>query len=153
MKKRIITTLLLLNLSFLVTSCFLFVYDDPSLANDDSFILEETSARVGDNIKIVYDVMNPCCYNPDYDELSFFSECQFYGLCATGTDNVLLESYQTYKVSAHHFNNTEYTFTVPPKAVASCIRGKILMIKYPEILTYSKAGNKVTVTSEKAFST
>ena len=114
---------------------------------DDFYEVEESSAAVGDTVTVVYNG-NDCATTFDGYSSSFCGN--FRGLRASryweyyGETDMFISTSDIGDVTCH--------FTVPPKAISSSsLFGKKLLIEYPEVLELVKNGNKVTVTSEKAF--
>ena len=144
MKKNVLCLFALLFIFLLLISCF---PSEPRL-DDNAYELEQSSAAVGD----VIDVM---CYGGNSCTTTTWgishSICgNFRGLRA--------DRYWEYYDKAEmfiltsDFGDVTCHFEVPSKAISSSsLFGKRLLIEYPEVLELVKNGNKVTVTSEKAF--
>lgn len=139
MQKLIILFLVTL---FLLIGCFV---PEPRL-DDNAYELEQSSAVVGDTIEVICKGGNSC--KTTTWGLSHSVQGQFSGV-KTGNN---IYSEWSIIVTSGDFNETSCSFTVPPKAISSdSFFGKALFIKYPKVLTLTKEGNKITVTSEKAF--
>ena len=142
MKKNILSLL-----PFVVFLLLISCYPNEARMIDDFYEVEESSAAVGDIVTVVYNGSD-CGTTFDGYSSSFWAE--FRGLRADryweycDKVNMFISTSDVGDVTCH--------FEVPPKAISSSsFFGKKLLIEYPEVLELVKNGNKVTVTSEKAF--
>lgn len=135
--------MLFLSLMFLLfTGC---CYEEP-LFDDNAYKVEQSSAAVGDTVEVRCSGVYSCgttSWGLSHSLCGVFS-----GLAAINN----LYSEDSIPVRTGDFSEIDRYFEVPPKAISSnALFGKPLRIEYPEILTITKNGNKVTVKSEKAF--
>ena len=133
-------------LSLFIFLLLISCYPSEPRLDDNAYELEQASAAVGDIIDVICKGGNSCTTTTW--GISHSISGMFSGV-KVGDG---LYSEWSIVVMSGDFSEIATRFTVPPKAISSSsLFGKKLLIEYPEVLELVKNGNKVTVTSEKAF--
>lgn len=134
------------NLLLVILLILIGCYPTEPRLDDNAYELKQSSAAVGDIVEVICKGGNSC--KTTTWGLSYSLHGEFLGLKAYNN----LYSACSIAVISNDFSENSSRFEVPPKAISSnSLFEKTLFIKYPKVLTLTKEGNKITVTSEKAF--